>query len=104
MSKRMILIPLDGGTPRPVPGLSPPADRVIQWTADSRGLYVWRRGEVPAKVWVYDVETGQRRLWKEIPVEDSLVASQIRVTPDGNTWAMYGTQGFSELYLVEGLH
>jgi len=99
-----ILIPLDGGTPRPVPGLSPPADRVIQWTADSRGLYVWRRGELPAKVWVYDVETGQRRLWKEIPVEDSLVASQIRVTPDGNTWAMYGTQGFSELYLVEGLH
>ncbi len=99
-----LLIPLDGGTPRPVPNLSPAADRVIQWTADSRGLYVWRRAERPAKIWLHDVDTGQRHLWKEIPVEDSLVANQIRVTPDGNTWAVYGAQGFSELYLVEGLH
>jgi hypothetical protein len=63
-------------------------------------LYVWQR---PAKVWLHDVDTGQRRLWKEIPVEDSLSVMQIRVTPDGGTWALYGTQSFSELYLVEGL-
>ena len=101
--KEALLIPLDGGQPRPVPNVSPPVDRVTQWTADSRALYVWRRGERPAKVWLQDVDTGQRRLWKEIPVEDSLILNQIRATPDGNTWAVYGTQSFSELYLVEGL-
>ena len=55
-------------------------------------------------VWLHDVDTGQRRLWEEIPVEDSLSVLQIRVTPDGGTWAVYGEQGSSELYLVEGLH
>jgi Tol biopolymer transport system component len=95
----VLLVPADGGPARAVHGLSRD-DRVAQWSADSRSLYVWER---PAKVWLYDVDTGQRRLWKEIPVEDSLSVNQIRVTPDGSTWALYGTQGFSELYLVDGL-
>jgi Tol biopolymer transport system component len=96
---QVLLVPTDGEPARPVPGLSR-ADRVAQWSADSRSLYVWeRRG----KVWLHDVDTGRRRLWKEIPVEDSLVVNQIRVTPDGGTWALYGAQVFSELYLVEGV-
>ncbi len=98
-ANQVLLVPVDGGQARVVPGLSR-LDRVAQWSADSRSLYVWER---PAKVWLHDVATGERRLWKEIPVEDSLVVNQIRVTPDGSTWAVYGVQGFSELYLVEGL-
>jgi hypothetical protein len=98
-----LLIPLDGGQHRPLPNLSPPGDRITQWTADSRGLYVWRRGERPAKVWILDVDTGQRRLWKEFALEDSMTLNQVRLTPDGGTWALYGTQAFSELYLVDGL-
>ncbi len=97
---QVLLVPVDGGQARAVPGLTP-ADRVAQWSADSRFLYVW---EQPAKVWLLDVDTGQRRLWKEIPVEDSLSVLQIRVTPDGGTWALYGAQSFAELYLVDGLH
>jgi Tol biopolymer transport system component len=96
---QVLLVPADGGQARAVPGLSR-ADRVAQWSADSRSLYVWQR---PGRVWLHDVVTGQRRLWKELPVEDSLVVNQIRMTPDGGTWALYGTQAFAELYLVEGL-
>ncbi len=98
-----LLIPLDGGQARPVPNLSPPEDRIVQWTADSRALYVWRRGERPAKVWLHDVETGRKRLWREFPVEDSLTLGHIRMTPDGRTWALGGVQALAELYLVEGL-
>jgi len=96
---QVLVVPVDGGQARAVPGLTP-TDRVANWSADSRSLYVW---DAPAKVWLLDVDTGQRRLWKEIPVEDSLTVMQIRVTPDGGTWALYGAQSFAELYLVEGL-
>ena len=102
--KEALLIPLGGGQPRPVPNVSARDDRVAQWTADSRGLYVWRPGEKSAKVWLLDVETGQRRLWKEFSLEDSMSLNQVRLTPDGGTWALYGTQSFAELYLVDGLH
>jgi len=97
-----LLVPLDGGTPRAIPNLSA-GMRISQWSADSRALYVWRLGERPTKVWLHDVETGQTRLWKEFPVEDSMTLNQVRMTPDGSAWALYGTQTFSELYLVEGL-
>ena len=99
----VLLIPLDGGTPRPVPNLSAGEMRISQWSSDSRSLYVWRVGERPAKIWLHDIETGERRLWKEVPVEDSLALNLVRMTPDGSAWALYGTQSFSELYLVEGL-
>jgi len=32
-----------------------------------------------------------------------MTLNQVRMTPDGSAWALYGTQTFSELYLVEGL-
>ena len=96
---QVVLVPADGGPARSVAGLSA-GDRVAQWSANSRSLYVWER---PAKVWLLDVDTGQRRPWKEIPVEDSVSVNQIRVTPDGGTWAVYGIQAFAELYLIEGL-
>jgi len=87
-----------------VPGISPPPlDRVIQWSAESRGLYVYRQGERSRKVQLLDLETGQQRLWKEFGMEGSYGGVQIRVTPDGKTWVYTGRQVLSELYLVEGL-
>jgi Tol biopolymer transport system component len=96
---QVLLIPLDGGQVTVAPGLTR-ADQISQWSADSRSLYVWER---PAKIWLCDVDTGQRRVWKEIPVEDSLNVNQVRMSLDGSTWAFYGVQSFSELYLIEGL-
>ncbi len=99
-----LLVPIDGsGEARAVAGVSPPDDRVIQWSSDSRALYVCRVGERPAKVWLLDLETGQKRLWKEIAVEEGLGDLQVRVTPDGSTWVHSGRKVVSELYLVEGL-
>ena len=56
---------------RPVGTLArvPMSDRIQQWSKDSRHLYTYRRGERPLKVWLYDIDTGQRRLWREFPVE-----------------------------------
>jgi eukaryotic-like serine/threonine-protein kinase len=103
---RVFLQPTDGGgEARTVPGLSDPGDRVVQWSADGRSLYVHSPRESRSKIWLADVETGQKRLWKEIPVEEGLGLGGIRVhvTPDGKTWVVSGEKTLSELYVVEGL-
>jgi Tol biopolymer transport system component len=100
-----LLVPLDGtGEARAVPGLAPQeGDRVVQWSSDSRAVYAYRVGERPMRVWLVDIESGRRRPWKEIAVDDALGGVQLRVTPDGKTWLYAGRRILSELYLVEGL-
>jgi Tol biopolymer transport system component len=101
----VFLVPLDGkGAAKLLAGLSVQADRVVQWTADSRSLYVYRPAEHPLTLELFDVETGHRRPWKRILLDDSIEAIRIRVTPDGRAWAFGGARDSSALYLVEGLH
>ncbi len=101
---KFVVFTLDGsGEPRELPGLVPPQDRAVQWSADSRSLYVYDMSSRPLKVDLFDVETGKRRPWKQIPIDQSLALVRLRATPDGRAYA-YGAQAiFSELYLVEGL-
>ncbi len=101
---RVFLQPTDdGGEPRAVPGLSGPPDRAVQWSADGRSLYVHNPRESRSKIWLVDVETGQKRLWREIPIEEGLGGTQVRITPDGKTWVVSGQKTLAELYVVEGL-
>ena len=101
---RVLRIPLDGaGEPLAIPGVDPKDDRVIQWTSDGRGLFVCQLGERPIKVWLLDLETGQRRLWKEIDDEQPFGNQHVRVTPDASAWVYSAGNVLSELYLVEGL-
>jgi len=95
------LHPVGGGDARPVPALSE-EDLVIQWTADGRSLYVFRRGGKPTtRVFLVDVETGLRRLWREIEHVGAL--GRLRVTPDGGSYVYSTIRTLSELYVVEGL-
>ena len=54
-------------------------------------------------MWLYDIETGQQQLWKEIAYDSTLEGVRVRITPDGNAWTLEGVRILSELYLVEGL-
>ena len=101
----VLLFPLDGaGQPRTVSGLGK-GDWVHQWTSDMRGLYVsnFPSQWPPIKVWLFDFETGQRRLWKQIETEKAYGVGYFLVTPDGKTWVYSGGHLTSELYVVEGL-
>jgi eukaryotic-like serine/threonine-protein kinase len=99
-----LLFPLDGaGEPRVVPGVDPRVDRVVQWTRDMSALYVGRITEWPIKVFLLDLETGQKRLFRQIEEEQPYRGWYVRVTPDGNAWAYSAGHVLSELYLVEGL-
>ena len=53
------LYPLDGGTPRPVPALSPDDD-VVRWSPDGRSLWTTREERVPLKVEQLDLASGRR--------------------------------------------
>jgi dipeptidyl aminopeptidase/acylaminoacyl peptidase len=48
--QRLALHPLDGGEARPVAGALP-GDRAAQWSPDGRALYVFRRDEIPCRVY-----------------------------------------------------
>jgi serine/threonine protein kinase len=99
------LYPVEGGAPIPIPGLEE-GEVPIQWTADRRSLYVYRPAQAPARVFLLDLSSGRRTLWKELMPFDRAGASSvlnIAVTPDGKSYAYDYGQVLSDLYLVEGL-
>jgi hypothetical protein len=96
---------LEGGEPRPVPGLSR-SERLIQWSADGRSIYVRNPEELPAKVYRIDLATGRRQLWKELAPSDPSGVDGIPfiwITPDGRSYVYSYNRELSDLYLVEGL-
>jgi eukaryotic-like serine/threonine-protein kinase len=103
--QRGYLYPVQGGEPRPIPGLAA-TDTPITWSADGRGLYIYRRGELPAQVYRLEIETGQKKLWKQLMPSDPAgvnIIWPIWVTPEGKSY-VYGYRRYlSDLYLVEGL-
>jgi len=98
------LYPLEGGAPRSIPGLRD-GELPVQWSSDGRSIFVYRRREVPAKVWLLDTATGRRRLWREIRHPDRSFSEigSVLVTPDGNSYAYRAWRTQSALYLIEGL-
>ena len=59
------LFPMQGGEPRRIPGLA--ADELpTGWDATGRYLFVYRPGELPARVFRLEVATGTRESWREL--------------------------------------
>jgi hypothetical protein len=99
------LYPTAGGPPRVVPGTQP-GERPASWSADGRSLWVFRRGELPARVYSVDVETGRRTPWKTLTPPDAAGVysiDQLRVTPSGSSYFYSYSRTLSELYEARGL-
>ena len=99
------LYPLSGGEPTPIAGLE--QDETIGgWTGDSAALYVYRRRDVPGKLYRLDLATGKRTLAREVMPGDGagiVDIAPIFETPDASFY-VYGFQRtLSDLYLVDGL-
>jgi eukaryotic-like serine/threonine-protein kinase len=103
--QRLYLYPVAGGEPSGIPGLTP-EDTPTGWSADGRALYVYRRRELPAKVYRLDIATGSKELWKELMPFDAagiVSVSPPLIAPDGKAYAYNYIRTLSDLYLVEGL-
>jgi Tol biopolymer transport system component/predicted Ser/Thr protein kinase len=97
--------PVAGGEPVAVPNVTA-QDRLEGWTADGKSIFMHRRGELPARIYRLDVETGQTTLWKEVmPLESAGLGDVggVMVTPDGRSYVFGTNWTLSDLYLVEGV-
>jgi len=102
--RRFYVYALDGGEPRPLPGIASDGELPRGWSADGR-LYVSGRG-VPARLELMDVSTGKREFWKEFLPADSAGVTPfgaIRMTPDGKSYAYSFLRVLAELFVVEGI-
>ena len=99
------LYPVHGGEPVLVPGTE--TDEIpTGWSADGRSVYVFRFGEIPAKVFQVELSTGKRKLWKELVPADAAGIDTIRgitLTPDARAYVYGYIRTLSDLYLVDGL-
>ena len=95
----------DGGTARVLAGTEA-GDRPASWTADGGSLWVFRRGEIPARVFSVDVATGRRTLWKTLRPPDAAGVysiDQLKVTPSGDAYFYTYSRTLSELYEAHGV-
>ncbi|HTO89425.1 MAG TPA: protein kinase [Thermoanaerobaculia bacterium] len=100
-----MLYPVDGGAARPIPGLEE-KEFPLRFSPDGRTLYLWKRGDVPARVTKLDIESGKREVWKNLlPADPAGVEriSNVLVTPDGKGYAYCYARLLSDLFVVEGL-
>jgi serine/threonine protein kinase len=99
------LYPVNGGDPKALNGFNA-GEQPIGWTADGRALYVYRPGEVPAKVYTVDLAGGKRTLWKQLVPSDPAgveTIGPVLITPDGKACVYGYHRTLSDLYMVEGL-
>ena len=103
--RRMMLFPVDGGAPIPLNGFEP-SDRGIRWSPDGRHIFAFARGELPAKVYRVNVETGERTLWKELAPSDPTGVdglTNMKMPPKADAYSYGYSQRLNDLYVVEGL-
>jgi hypothetical protein len=101
---KMMVCPVDGGPPRAIPGLEG-LFVPVRWSEDGKHLYVFRLGELPARVMKVEVATGEATLWKELSPPD-LAGQSVRVvamTADARYYVYACQQYQTTLYLVENL-
>jgi len=99
------IYPVSGGNPLPVSGISP-GEVPTSWSPDSRFLYIYRMGDLPAQIYQVDISTGKRTLWKTLAPPDPVgvtFLSNIFFSEDMKSYAYSINRRLDVLYLVEGL-
>lgn len=97
--------PLDGGSPRIIPGLEP-GFVPVQWSEDSASIYGYHAGRLPAEVYKVNVATGEKKVVQELlstPPAGAVTLTPLVVTRNGSRFAYSYYQMRSVLYMVSGL-
>lgn len=105
--EKFFAYPINGGEPRAIAGPKQ-GDWPILWSADGRSLLVTRLDVSPTEVYLVDIRTGERRLWKTfVPPDPAGVENSfgewVVPTPDGRSYSYSYMRNLSELYLVDGV-
>ncbi|HET7440750.1 MAG TPA: protein kinase [Terriglobales bacterium] len=105
-SMHISLYPVNGGSPRVIPGLEngfTPA----QWSEDGSALYVYREGEIPLRLYRVEIASGKQKVLREVgPARGrSGVVSigPIAVNRDASKCVYSYYHALSVLYVISGL-
>jgi serine/threonine protein kinase len=104
-SRATSIYPVDGGSPRPIPGLEPDI-ALVRWSEDGSVLYGYRKGQIPTTVYKVDPSTG-----KKTPVYELLSdapAGTVNIQPlvmnaDASRFVYSYYRVSSILYSISGL-
>jgi serine/threonine protein kinase len=101
------LFPVRGGDALPIHGLLA-GDLPFQWSSDGKALYL--RWDGPSgKIWLLELSSGQRRLFKELRAPDTgsrpSVGGLVSVflSRDGQSYVRTYSGWLSDLFVLEGL-
>ena len=78
----------------------------IAWWQDGLSLFIYRPGELPAKISRLELTTGRKTALEQLMPGDPAgveTIGPILLTPDGKTCVYGYHRTLSDLYLVEGL-
>jgi eukaryotic-like serine/threonine-protein kinase len=101
---KITIYPVAPGSPLVVPNTQP-GDVPVQWTPDGKSLLVGRR-EVPSRIFVIDLATGQRKLFKSFsPADPTGLFSNAppQFSRDLKSYVYTYQRITSDLYIVDGL-
>jgi hypothetical protein len=104
-SRQLTIVDVAGGEPRPV-RVAVPGDRPIRWSTDGRVLDVFRRDEMPCRIYRIDLAAGTRVAWKEVRPADTagvVAVHEMQMTADARAYSYSYVRLSSELYLLEGV-
>ena len=76
------------------------------WTSDGKFLYLAQTLKATPSMARFEIATGHRSLWKQVPVPPSrsrVKSEGIVITPDGQSYAYTYSNHSSDLYVVQGL-
>jgi eukaryotic-like serine/threonine-protein kinase len=99
------LYPTAGGDGRPIHGMEV-GEQPIAWSQDGLSLFIYRPGELPAKISRLELTTGRKTAVEQLMPGDPAgveTIGPILLTPDGKTCVYGYHRTLSDLYLVEGL-
>jgi DNA-binding winged helix-turn-helix (wHTH) protein/WD40 repeat protein len=97
---------VETGEPHVVPDI-PKGFLPTRWSPDARHLYVYRRSDVPCKVYRVDWRTGRKEFVQELVPSDAAGVMEVFpvvMTPDAKLFVYSFDRILSELYVVAGLH
>jgi len=80
---------------------------VAQWTADSKGVFAYRLGEMPLQIYRCEIPSGKMTVVRTlVPPDPAGVVSiaPVVVNPQGTAFAYSFYQTLSALYVISGLH
>ena len=100
-----VLYPMAGGERRDAPGVEL-GEVPIQWTADSRSLYVYALQSLPARIFRVHTESGERELVRELMPADTSGVFKIDIiimTHDAQAYVYSYRRMLSQLYVTTSL-